>query len=304
MHAEQPRTAPASTVRATHKHQAVRSYLEELVERELAVGDAVPSERALCERFGVSRMTVRQAVEALVGEGVLVREQGRGTFVAPQRMDFEMRLTTFGEEMRRRGMRPDTRVLDALTVPASAEAADALGTEVGAPLHHLWRVRYADGTPMSIEQLWVPVGLAPDLFAAGPPPSLYDALRAVGLDPSWGEETLTASEATDEEAALLDLRATRAVLRATRRTFSADTPCMYSRACYRGDRYSVWVPLSTPSPALVPRVRDGARHETGDRGLPPLAAGEGRAPSPAPAASAAPQAPGATRPPEVVGARP
>jgi GntR family transcriptional regulator len=191
-----------------------------------------------------------------VGEGVLVREQGRGTFVAPQRMDFEMRLTTFGEEMRRRGMRPETRVLGMGTVPASADAADALGTEPGAPLHHLRRVRYADGSPMSIEQHWVAVDLVPGLLAAGPPPSMHDALRAVGLDPSWGEETLTAAEATDEEAALLDLRATRAVLRATRRTFSADTPAMYSNACYRGDRYSVWVPLSAPAPALVPRLRE------------------------------------------------
>ncbi|GEL46423.1 GntR family transcriptional regulator [Cellulomonas hominis] len=256
MHAEQPRTAPpTATGRSGHKYQAVRSYLIDLVERTLDVGDAIPSERALCERFGVSRMTVRQAVDALVGEGVLVREQGRGTFVAPQRMDFEMRLTTFGEEMRRRGMRPDTRVLDARTEPAFGEAADALGTDVDAPLHHLWRVRYADGTPISIEQLWVPVALAPDLFTGGPPPSLYDALREAGYEPSWGEETLTASEATDEEARLLDLRGTRAVLRATRRTFAADGPCMYSRACYRGDRYSVWVPLSAPGPALVPRVR-------------------------------------------------
>ena len=264
MHAQQRTAAPAASTeppapRPGHKYQAVRSYLIDLVERTLQVGDAIPSERALCERFGVSRMTVRQAVDALVGEGVLVREQGRGTFVAPQRMDFEMRLTTFGEEMRRRGMRPDTRVLDARTVPASGESADALGTDAGAPLHHLWRVRYADGTPISIEQLWVPVALAPDLFAGGPPASLYDALREVGLDPAWGEETLTASEATDEEAELLGLRGTRAVLRATRRTFSTDVPCMYSRACYRGDRYSVWVPLSAPGPALVPRVRAGQR---------------------------------------------
>jgi GntR family transcriptional regulator len=262
VHVQQPRpapdaptaTAPAAPV-AGHKYQAVRTYLMDLVERSLHVGDAVPSERTLCERFGVSRMTVRQAIDALVAEGVLVREQGRGTFVAPQRMDFEMRLTTFGEEMRRRGMRPETRVLDARTVPASPEAADALGTDVGAPLHHLWRVRYADGSPMSIEQHWVAVALVPDLLADGPPPSMHDALRAVGLEPSWGEETLTAAEASDEEAALLDLRGPRAVLRATRRTFSTDTPAMYSRACYRGDRYSVWVPLSAPGPALVPRMR-------------------------------------------------
>jgi GntR family transcriptional regulator len=240
---------------AEHKYLAVRGYLVDLVEQSLHVGDAVPSERTLCERFGVSRMTVRQAVDALVAEGVLVREQGRGTFVAPQRMDFEMRLTTFGEEMRRRGMRPETRVLDARTVAAPPEAAETLGTAPDAPMHHLWRVRYADGSPMSIEQHWVPVDLIPDLLAQGPPPSMHEALRAAGLEPSWGEETLTAGDATEEEAALLDMRGTRAVLRATRVTFSDSTPAMYSRAGYRGDRYSVWVPLRTPGPTLVPRAR-------------------------------------------------
>ncbi|WP_199732022.1 GntR family transcriptional regulator [Cellulomonas triticagri] len=259
MQPQQPRPhdpADPAGDRRHHKYLAVRSYLVDLVEQSLHVGDAVPSERTLCERFGVSRMTVRQAVDALVSEGVLVREQGRGTFVAPQRMDFEMRLTTFGEEMRRRGMRPETRVLDARTVAAAPEAADALGTAVGAPLHHLWRVRYADGSPMSLEQHWVSVALLPDLLADGPPPSMHDAMRGAGLDPAWGEETLTADEATDEEAALLDMRGTRAVLRATRRTYSAEAPVMYSRACYRGDRYSVWVPLSAPGPALVPRLRE------------------------------------------------
>lgn len=249
--------------RAPHKYLAVRGYLLDLVERELDVGDAIESERALCERFGVSRMTVRQAVDALVGEGILVREQGRGTFVAPRRMDFEMRLTTFGEEMTRRGMRPDTKVLDAQTVPAPEVPAEALGVAVGEPMHHLMRVRYADGAPMSIEELWVPVAVAPDLFRAGPPESLYEALREHGLAPEWGEDTLTASEATDAEQQLLALRGSRAVLRAERRTFSADAAVVYSRACYRGDRYSVWVPLRAPGPTLVP---GGARPTTGDDG--------------------------------------
>jgi GntR family transcriptional regulator len=247
--------------RAPHKYLAVRGYLLDLVERELDVGDAIESERALCERFGVSRMTVRQAVDALVGEGILVREQGRGTFVAPRRMDFEMRLTTFGEEMTRRGMRPDTKVLDAQTVPAPAAAAEALGIAVGEPMHHLHRVRYADGAPMSIEDLWVPVAVAPDLFRAGPPESLYAALREHGLAPEWGEDTLTAGEATDAEQQLLALRGSRAVLRAERRTFSADTAVVFSQACYRGDRYSVWVPLRAPGPTLVPR---GSGPTTGD----------------------------------------
>jgi GntR family transcriptional regulator len=240
---------------APHKYLTVRDHLATLVAHELRVGDAIPSERHLSLQFGLSRMTVRQAVDALVTEGVLVREQGRGTFVAPQRMDFEMRLTTFGEEMRRRGMEPATAVLTAQVVAATPDVATALEIEPRQKVHYLYRVRSADGTPICIEQVWVPVALAPDLFSAGPPPSMYQALRDGGLTPEWGEDTLSADEATDTEASLLGLADARAVLRAERRTYSVDAAIMFSRACYRADRYSVWVPLRAPRPALVPRRR-------------------------------------------------
>jgi GntR family transcriptional regulator len=108
------------------KQVRVRDYLRSLVTHELAVGDARPSERLLCERFQVSRMTVRQAVDALVVDGLLQREQGRGTFVAPTKMDLELRLASFGEEMRRRGMEPSSKVLVAEEVAASPDIADVL----------------------------------------------------------------------------------------------------------------------------------------------------------------------------------
>ncbi|MEV7972313.1 GntR family transcriptional regulator [Cellulomonas sp. NPDC089187] len=237
------------------KHQTVRAYLADLV-GELGVGDPIPSERTLCERFDVSRMTVRQAVDALVAEGVLRREQGRGTFVAPRRIDFEMRLTTFGEEMRSRGMEPDSRVLFSGQAPATAAIAEALQIAPGDPLHHLERVRSADGLPMSVERLWVPVSLVPGLLEDGTPDSVYAALRENGCVPSWGEDTLTAGEATEHETRLLGLPVgSRVVMRAERRTYSDDGPCMYSTASYRGDRYSVWVPLKAPGDVLVPRTR-------------------------------------------------
>ncbi len=238
-----------------HKYLAVRAYLAELIENELAVGDPVPSERSLTERFGVSRMTVRQALDALVADGVLLREQGRGTFVAPLRADFEMRLTTFGEDARRLGMAPGTVVLDAATVPASARVAEALGCAEAAPVHHVHRLRLADGEPMSVEHGWIPAAFAPDLLADGVPESIYGALRAAGLAPTWGEDTLSASEATPREAELLKMRTARAVLRTQRRTFAGDLAVMYSQACYRGDRYSVVVPLRQPKPTLVPHGR-------------------------------------------------
>ncbi|WP_227424778.1 GntR family transcriptional regulator [Pengzhenrongella sicca] len=235
------------------KYVRVRDYLRSLVTHELAVGDAIPSERLLCERFGVSRMTVRQAVDALVVEGLLAREQGRGTFVAPTKLDLEVRLASFGEEMRRRGMEPSSKVLAAEQVAASSDIADALDLLPGEQVFYLHRVRYADGEPMAIEQTWVPCGLAPGLFDDGAPPSVYGELRRRGLEPDWGEDTVAATEVDAQDAELLGLRAGKAVLRLSRRTFAGEVACVYSRSSYRADRYVLWVPLRAPRPALTPR---------------------------------------------------
>ncbi|MBD5785837.1 GntR family transcriptional regulator [Cellulosimicrobium terreum] len=238
-----------------HKYLAVRAYLADLVAGELEVGDAVPSERSLTEKFGVSRMTVRQAIDALVNEGVLERSQGRGTFVAPPRTDFEMRLTTFGEEARRRGMEPGSEVLETEVAPAPSSVAEALDRDDGSAMHHVVRLRSADGRPMSVEEAWIPLDLAPDLLDDGVPESLYGELRRRGLAPTWGEDTITASDATTQEQKLLEMRGSRAVMRTVRRTFSDEGPLMYSRSAYRGDRYSVFVPLREARPTLVPRSR-------------------------------------------------
>ena len=234
------------------KYVRVRDYLRSLVTHELAVGDAIPSERLLCERFKVSRMTVRQAVDALVVDGLLQREQGRGTFVAPTKMDLEVRLASFGEEMRRRGMEPSSKVLAAEEVAASPDIADALELLPGELVFYLHRVRYADGEPMAIEQTWVPSRLAPGLFDGGAPDSIYGELRRRGLEPDWGEDTVAATEVDAQDAELLELRTGRAVLRLTRRTFAGETACCYSRSSYRADRYELWVPLRAPRRAVTP----------------------------------------------------
>jgi GntR family transcriptional regulator len=236
------------------KYVRVRDYLRSLVTHELKVGDAIPSERLLCERFGVSRMTVRQAVDALVVEGLLTREQGRGTFVAPSKLDLEVRLASFGEEMRRRGMSPSSKVLAAEELPAAPDIADALELLPGEQVYYLHRVRYADGEPMAIEQSWIPCGLVPGLFDDGVPDSIYGELRRRGFEPEWGEDTVAATEVDAQDAELLGLRAGKAVLRLTRRTFAGQTASVYSRSSYRADRYVLWVPLRAPKRALTPRA--------------------------------------------------
>ena len=240
-----------------YKHVRVRDYLRGLVAHELVVGDTIPSERELCERFAVSRMTVRQAIDALVNEGLLHREQGRGTFVAPPRTDMELRLVGFGDDMRRRGMNPHTELLDAETVDAPWDVAEALELDAGAVVHHVQRLGWADGRPMALEESWVSAGIFPDLLDGVPhefPESLYATFRDHGHDPDWGEDTVSASDASAHEADLLRLGAARTVLRITRRTFAGQVACAFSRSCYRADRYTLWVPLTAPNPVVTPRV--------------------------------------------------
>ena len=92
------------------KYVTVRDYLVELIDTRLSVGDVVPSERELAERFGISRMTVRQAVDSLVSSGMLERRRGSGTYVRAPKVDVQSRISSFSEEMRQRGMIPGTRV--------------------------------------------------------------------------------------------------------------------------------------------------------------------------------------------------
>lgn len=237
------------------KYLTVRDHLRGLIADGLAVGESIPSERELCDQFGVSRMTVRQAVDALVVEGLLERVQGRGTFVARPKVDLQLRLVSFPEEMRRRGMEPSLRVLAAERTTAPAHVADALDLGPGTEVHYLRRLRLADGLPMAVEENWVPVGLVPDLLDLEPAPSVYDALTTKGLSPTWGEDVIEAVPLEAEVAGHLGLTEGSAGLRIHRRTFSGDLAVDYAASVYRADRYSLWVPVSAPGPTLVPSRR-------------------------------------------------
>ena len=250
-------TTPGSSPPA--KYVVVRDHLLALVAQGLAPGTPVPSERELCESFGVSRMTVRQAIDTLVVDGVLERQQGRGTFVAPPKLDLQVRLTSFSEEMRRRGMEPGAVFLTAETAPADGAVAEALEIGVGDDVHHLRRLLTADSVPMAIEENWVPAGLLPDLLKGALPFSVYAELTERGLAPQWGEDMIEGRAATAEEAVLLGVTERAPSLDITRRTFHDHLAVDYSRSLYRADRYTLWVPVATPGPRRRrPRASRGA----------------------------------------------
>ncbi|MPZ28005.1 MAG: UTRA domain-containing protein [Micromonosporaceae bacterium] len=234
------------------KHQQLREILLDLVE-SAGPETAIPSERELAGRYRVARMTVRQAVESLVAEGRLFKVAGKGTFVAAPKVDMQARLTTFGEEMGRRGLAPSTSVLGFGRTPASAHLARELAVESGEPLVHLARLRSADGTPMAVERLWLPERLVPGLADDDrPPDSVYDTLgKRFGLMPDWGEDVIEAAVADPEVADLLQVGPGGPVLRITRHTYAGQRLVEYSFSLYRADRYQLWVPLARPAPPIT-----------------------------------------------------
>ncbi|OKL47429.1 hypothetical protein BSR29_02780 [Boudabousia liubingyangii] len=238
------------------KHDRVRNHLRSLIDTGLPVGTPLPSERELCKEFGVSRMTVRQATDALVNEGLLERIQGRGTFVARPKIDLQLRLTSFAEEMNKRGLMPSSRFLFSETSKADEVTAAALEIKIGAPVFHLKRIRCGSDLPISIQEDWMPCDLVPDLFEGGMPSSLYTSLRKAGFPAQWGEDTITAHLVSEEEAELLEIETPEAGLYVTRRSFSGERAVLYTKTLYRHDRYSLWVPVSSPSPVMSPNRRN------------------------------------------------
>jgi GntR family transcriptional regulator len=223
------------------KHVAVREYVRSLVEGADA-GAPAPSERELVQRFGVARMTVRQAMDALVSEGLLERMPGRGTFVARPRRRVG-RLTSFTEDMDRRGMLAESQTLLARREQAGPGVAKALGITPGDAVIHWKRLRYADNAPMCIEDAYLNEVLLPGFLQAAMPTSLFDALAARGLRPTWAEDAITADHASAEEATLLQVEEGAPVLLVARRALTGEKPVEVSRSAYRADRFTLWVQL-------------------------------------------------------------
>ena len=202
-------------------------------------------------------MTVRQAINGLVAEGRLFKVRGRGTFVAKPKMDLQVRLASYTDDMARRGMVPASRVLAFERIKATGHLARELELEQGEPIVLLERLRFADGIPMAVERTHLPEVRVPGMLDGDPPQSLYQYLsQQYGLAPTWGEQMIEASTANTEEAAVLKMPPPAVVLRMTRRSYASDVLVEYAASVYRADRYQLWVPLERPAtPITNPHTR-------------------------------------------------
>jgi GntR family transcriptional regulator len=232
---------PTKLSRRSPKGEQLRSILEDLI-GALESGDPLPSERELAERYGVARMTVRAEVTRLADEGLVERVQGRGTFVAEPRVAQGAALTSFSEDMRTRGHAPGARVLDHGVIAAGDLVAARLALEPGAPVLRVRRVRTADGTPIAVEEAFLPA----KRFAGIEPGDLEDAslfeLLAKRFDARFpaADQHVVAEEIVGEDATALHVAPGRAGLRFHTTLVDEDErPLMYAWSLFRGDRYEI-----------------------------------------------------------------
>jgi GntR family transcriptional regulator len=203
-------------------------------------GSRLPPERALAEHFGVSRVTLRRALEELARMGVVARSGSRWVVASAAIGEPPNVLMSFSEMAASRGLRPGGRVLERQVRPATIDEAEALGLAPGAPLHELERLRSMDDVPIMIDRTRIPLTLAPGLDAADlEGTSLYVVLEErFGMRPSRARFTVDAIAADPRRARLLGLEPGQPLLRCQQQTEDeTGRPIELCEMVYRGDRY-------------------------------------------------------------------
>lgn len=225
--------------------QLRRRIAEAIASGRLQPGDSLPSERDLATMTGLSRVTVRKGVEALVASGQLVQRRGSGTFVAPKVERLEQALsllTSFTEDMARRGRSVESRwIARALDAPAPEEVM-ALGLGAGDRVARLERVRSSDGVPLAIERASLPAAILPHPEAVEA--SLYAVLAASGMRPTRAVQRISAANLSARDAALLQVPEGAAGLKIERVSYLPSGKVVeFTRSLYRGDAYDFAVEL-------------------------------------------------------------
>jgi GntR family transcriptional regulator len=265
-------------MKATKQNEA-RDRVLDLIE-QLSVGDAIPSERQLSADLGFSRLTVRAALDELVREGYLVRRRGSGTFVSEPKIAQELTMTSFTEDMRRRGMTPGSRTLELRLTPAGARLGRVLNASPSERIVVAKRLRLADRETMAIETLHVREAHVPGLTGKDlEHGSFYELLRSrYGIVIVGGIQTIEPTVTGEEESEALGVPLHSPAFLFERVTHSESGKIVeYVRSIYRGDRYRLVTELSHSAEARrprTPRSGSGAR----DDGLASTTVGPGNGP--------------------------
>jgi DNA-binding GntR family transcriptional regulator len=224
----------------------VASRLQEQIEHgELPVGGRLENEVVLADRLGVSRPTMRRAIEYLVERGMLVRRRGVGTQIVHPKVRRPVELSSLYDDLVSSDRAPRTEVLDLRIIPATQEVAEALEIDAGTEVTWFERLRYAGGEPLALMHNAIPVDLlrltAQDLADHG----LYELLRRAGYVPRIATQVIGARSATASEARILAEKRGSSLLTMTRTAWDAGGRALeYGSHVYRASRYSFELNLS------------------------------------------------------------
>jgi GntR family transcriptional regulator len=218
----------------------VKRALQMEIEKQMKPGDMIPSEPTLEERFGVSRITVRRALDELVSEGMIVRQQGLGTFVREKPIAQELpRLLSWSAQMRQMGLRPSSASCEIEPIEPSKEHALLLNLLSGERVVRIRRLRYANDEPVCIMTNYIPEVLVPGLVDQGlVDDSLYATLAKYGIKAVRAEDRVEARIPSEWEASQLQINKWMPLLQVTRLTRdAANTPLYIAVVANRSDKY-------------------------------------------------------------------
>ena len=225
--------------------QLQRRIADAMAQGVLLPGASLPAERDIAAMTGLSRVTVRKAIEALVAQGALVQKRGSGTYVAPRVERLEQALsllTSFTEDMARRGKSVESVWISRSVQPPTPEEVMALGLGAGDRVARLERVRRSDGVPLAIERASLSSAVLPDPEAVDT--SLYALLQTRGLRPVRAVQRISAANLGQRDAELLGVPTGAAGLRIERISYLPSGRVVeFTRSLYRGDAYDFAVEL-------------------------------------------------------------
>jgi len=222
---------------------------EAIAAGDLAPGTRLPPERVVAERFEVSRMTLRQALDSLERRGLVARTRGRrgGTFVAEPKIERDLSTVAgLTQQLRRQGHRAGARVLSAREGPSGRRTAEALAITVGDPVVEVVRLRLSDGEPLALERSLFPSARFPGLLGHALEASLYELLeREYGERPVRSVERLEPVVAEPSMAGVLHVAPGSPLMLVERTAYDREgTPVEFARDFFRGDRTRVVVESS------------------------------------------------------------
>ena len=208
-----------------------------------AVGQRILAERKLAVAFGVSRMTLRQAVQTLVDEGILERRIGSGTFVARKKVQEKMSgITSFSELTRAQGKVPSSKTVSYRVVTPSLSEMEKLQLNENQLVLRMERIRYADQTPICFEVATVPHDLVANFSKQQVTSSLYRALEEHGYTIGHAQQKVSAMLASEKIAEYLQIKRGDAILRLHQITWLTDKrPFEYVRTQYAGERFEFYL---------------------------------------------------------------